>query len=195
MTWTRPATTLGVHGGAARQAVEASRGLFQECPHHDAFVGKSEMTTEHNMGLVRRMVEDIWNEGDLALADVLVAPGYVNHGGLIPDVARGPEAIKLAVALYRVAFPTFHITVETLAAEGEMVDLRWAAHRTPSTVRVGEIHDNPQETLRGSTRSRLADDQIAESWMRWDRAAVLHDLDPGPTKPEAGTRPSRPIPV
>jgi len=145
------------------------------------------MTAEHNMGLVRRMVEDVWNRGDLALADVLVAPGYVNHGGLIPDVAQGPEAIKVAVALYRTAFPTFHITVEALAAAGEMVELRWAARRGPPLVRVCGGPPTPQETLRGSTRSRFADDQIAESWMSWDRATVLQDLGLVPV--EAGPRP------
>ncbi len=46
------------------------------------------MTAEHNMGLVRRVVEDVWNRGDLALADVLFAPTYVNHGSLIPDLVH-----------------------------------------------------------------------------------------------------------
>ena len=32
------------------------------------------MTAEHNTGLVRRVVEDVWNRGDLALANALVAP-------------------------------------------------------------------------------------------------------------------------
>ena len=145
------------------------------------------MTAEHNMGLVRRMVEDVWNRGDLALADVLVAPGYVNHGGLIPDVAQGPEAIKVAVALYRTAFPTFHITVEALAEEGEMVELHWAARRDPPPARASGGPPTPRETLRGSTRSRLAGDQIAESWMSWDRTAVLRDLGVIPV--EAAPRP------
>lgn len=83
--------------------------------------------TESNTGLVQRAVEEIGNQGDLALADVLVAPDYVNHGGLIPDLVRGPEAITVGVALYRTTFPTFHITVEALAADGEMVELQWAA--------------------------------------------------------------------
>ncbi len=144
------------------------------------------MTTEHNTGLVRRVVEDVWNRGDLALADALIAPGYVNHGGLIPDVAHGPEAIKIAVALYRSAFPTFHITVEVLVAEGAMVELRWAARRAPPAARADDAADSEGEALRGTTRSRLADDQIAESWMSWDRAAVLRDL--GRVPAEAGPR-------
>jgi len=147
------------------------------------------MTTEYNMGLVRRVVEDVWNRGDLALADALIAPGYINHGGLIPDVAHGPEAIKVAVALYRTAFPTFHLTVEALVAEGAMVELQWAARRGPPTRADGD-RATPQGTLRGATRSRLADDQIVESWMSWDRAAVLHDLERVPAEMDPRPDPS-----
>src|SRR5919109_2020826 len=90
------------------------------------------MPAEQNAALVRRAVEEIWNGGDLDLADVLFALDYVNHDGLIPDLVRGPEAIKISVALYRTAFPDLQITVEELIAEGETVVLYWTARRTPS---------------------------------------------------------------
>ena len=141
---------------------------------------------EHNAGLVRRAVEEIWNGGDLALADVLFAPGYVNHGGLIPDLVHGPEAITVSVALYRTAFPAFHITVEALTADGALVELAWAAHRSPPAAPAGPAHASPGGTLRGTTRSRMAAGQIVESWTCWDRAAVLHDLGIVPEE-----RPSR----
>jgi predicted SnoaL-like aldol condensation-catalyzing enzyme len=88
---------------------------------------------EHNTAVVRRVVEHIWNRGDLALADLLFAAGYVNHGGLIPDLVSGPEAIKLSVALFRTAFPAFHISIEDITAEGDTVKLHWAADNTPAT--------------------------------------------------------------
>jgi SnoaL-like polyketide cyclase len=142
--------------------------------------------TERNRDLVRRAVEEIWNQGDLALADVLFAPTYVNHGGLIPDLLHGPEAIKSGVALYRAAFPDFYITVEALLAEEEMVDLHWSARRGPSTARTGGAAASQGGALRGTTRSRCAANQIAESWTTWDRAGVLRDLglvavEEGPT--------------
>ena len=128
-----------------------------------------------NRDLVRRAVEEIWNQGDLALADVLFAPDYVNHGGLIPDLVHGPEAIKSSVALYRTAFPAFHITVETLVAQDEMVDMQWTARRTRSA---GEA--DRQGVLQGTTRGRCAAAQIAESWTTWDRAGVLQRLGLSP---------------
>jgi len=72
------------------------------------------MAEQRHAALVRRAVEEIWNRGDLALADALFAPSYVNHGGLIPDLVHGPEAIKISVALYRTAFPDLHISVASL---------------------------------------------------------------------------------
>lgn len=130
---------------------------------------------EQNTALVRRAVEEIWNGGDLALAEVLFAPTYVNHGGLIPDLVCGPEAIKSGVTLYRTAFPTFHLTVEALVAEGAVVDLAWAARSTPDS-RTCDARASALGTLRGTTRSRLAGGQIAESWTTWDRAGVLRSL-------------------
>ena len=53
------------------------------------------MEQQETGALVRRAVEAIWNRGELDQADGLVAADYINHGGLIPDVVRGPEAVKL----------------------------------------------------------------------------------------------------
>src|SRR5919202_5867934 len=84
-----------------------------------------DMVEEHNRALVCRAVEAIWNRGELDVADVLFAPDYVNHDGLIIDLVRGPEAVKLSVTLYRSAFPHFQITIEDLHAERDTVTLRW----------------------------------------------------------------------
>ena len=89
------------------------------------------VTAATNARLVRQVIEEIWN-GDLELADQVFAPDYVNHGGLIPDLVRGPEAIKVSVALYRLAFPEFRVAVVDLLAQGQTVALRWAAHTTGS---------------------------------------------------------------
>ncbi len=131
---------------------------------------------ERGTGLVRRAVEAIWNRGDLELADLLFAPAYVNHGGLIPDLVRGPEAIKFSVALYRAAFPGVRITVEALQAAGELVELQWTAHRAPPGGKTTGAPEGHGGILRGTTRCRIAADQIAESWTAWDQAGVLQRL-------------------
>jgi hypothetical protein len=103
-----------------------------------------------NAALVRRAVEEIWNRGQLDLADVLFAADYVNHAGLIPDLVRGPEAIKISVAFYRTAFPNFSITMDMLTAKRDAVVLRWTARSSAA--------------LAGSASSATQHTLVAESW-------------------------------
>ena len=113
-----------------------------------------------NVNVMRRVVDEIWNRGALDVADELFAVDYINHGGLIPDVVCGPEAIKVSVALYRLAFPTFYVTVDEVTADGDTVVLCWRAHRARAET---------SESVTGRTRSRHVGGKIVESWTSWDR--------------------------
>ena len=121
-----------------------------------------------NVNVTRRVVDEIWNRGALHVADELFAVDYVNHGGLIVDMVRGPEAIKVSVALYRLAFPTFYVTIDEVIADGDMVVLCWTAHRA----RV-----ETTESMTGMTRSRHVGGTIVESWTTWDQVGVLGQLN------------------
>ncbi|MFL5758807.1 MAG: ester cyclase [Thermomicrobiales bacterium] len=128
-------------------------------------------------GVVRLAIEEIWNQGALELADCLFAPDYINHGGLIPDLVRGPEAIKVSVASYRLAFPALQIAVEDLTSEGERVTLRWVARSTPAGDGIANGSAEPQRSLVGMTVSRFAGGQIAESWTDWNAEGKGNELD------------------
>jgi SnoaL-like polyketide cyclase len=131
------------------------------------------MAEEHNAALVRRAVEEIWNRGELDVADVLFAADYINHAGLIPDLLRGPEAIKISVALYRTAFPNLQITVDELTAKRDIVLLRWTARRAPLASSAARA---TQGTLTGIIVSRCARGKLVESWTAWNQAGVLEQL-------------------
>lgn len=120
------------------------------------------MADRESTTLVRRAVEEIWNRGELAVADELFASDYINHFGLIPNLVCGPEAIKISVALYRMAFSDFQITINELTAKRDAVLLRWTARSSRA-----------QGTLTGILVSRIASGHIAESWMQWDQAGAL----------------------
>ena len=42
------------------------------------------MSTEENKALARRLIEESWNQGNLATVDELMAPGHVGHHSLVP---------------------------------------------------------------------------------------------------------------
>jgi hypothetical protein len=133
------------------------------------------MSTSANETLVRRAIEAIWNRGDLDAADELFAPVYVNHYGLIADLVVGPEAIKISAAMYRVAFPGLHVTVEEISTVDDIVLLRWTATTAPDGLGNDAVSSTPK-SLTGITRSRIAAGKIIESWTEWDRIGVLREL-------------------
>ena len=75
--------------------------------------------------VVLRFVAEVWNAGILDAADDLVHPDYA-----VPDVGRGPDAVKRNVAAFRRAFPDLTWTVEDVVAEGDRVALRLTLHGT-----------------------------------------------------------------
>ena len=80
--------------------------------------------SEENKAIVRRIVQEIWNAGNLDLADKLVSADYVdNVSGSGSPV--GPEGFKDAVNGVRDAFPEFTITINDMISEGDKVALVW----------------------------------------------------------------------
>jgi predicted ester cyclase len=78
------------------------------------------MTTDENKARFRRTFEELFNRGNLDVADDLVAPDFFNHDAP-PDQNRGPESMRGTVNMLRSAFPDLHFTIEELVAEGDTV--------------------------------------------------------------------------
>jgi predicted ester cyclase len=92
------------------------------------------MSAEENKHIVRRTFEEVFNKGNLALADSWVAATFVNHAtraAMLP----GPESLKEHVVLLRTAFPDLHVRIEDLIADEEYA----AAHVTFSGTHIGSV--------------------------------------------------------
>jgi predicted SnoaL-like aldol condensation-catalyzing enzyme len=109
------------------------------------------MDLEANKAVVRRYIE-MWNSGDVALADEVLAPTWVDYAH--PEVA-GPEHVKQTVRQVRAAFPDFHIVIEHMLSEGDLVALRGMIRRT----RQGQ-----EGVSRAMWFARIANGQMAEWW-------------------------------
>jgi len=147
----------------------------------DCQTGQRGRLLVYTAALVQRVIDEIWNAGNLDLADELFAPAYINHGGLIPDLVQGPEGIKFSVAFYRTAFPGLHVAVDDIAVDKNAVILNWTARGQTST-------DATTGTLTGVTRSLVAGGQILESWTIWDAGLALAKLGVVRREPAAATQ-------
>ncbi len=82
------------------------------------------MSAEENKTLIREIIEEIWNKGDLAAVDRYFAPDYVDHSPL-PGQSPGSEGYKQAAAAMREAFPDLRLTLEDILAQGDKVAFRY----------------------------------------------------------------------
>ena len=81
--------------------------------------------SEQNKALMRRVFEEIYNQGKLTAADELAASDFAVH---MPSQAiHGREGVKQYVAMLRAGFPDIHFTIEEQVAEGDRVVTRWTA--------------------------------------------------------------------
>ena len=76
-----------------------------------------------------RLVEEVLNQGDLAVADELMTPTCVHHvpGG---ELTPGPASLRDVLSRTLRIFPDFHAIVEDVFAAGDQVALRVTAYGT-----------------------------------------------------------------
>jgi hypothetical protein len=81
------------------------------------------MSTEENRMLVHRFFEELWNQGNLAVTDVLLASGHVHH--FFDGDITGPEGVKQLVTWLRTAFPDIHTSTDDVVAEADKFLSDW----------------------------------------------------------------------
>lgn len=126
--------------------------------------------------LVRRLIEEGFNEGNLDVADELISPDLVEHQNYGPNHAPGAEGVKAVIASLRRAFPDFHLAIDDLAVDGDTVWLRMTGTGTND----GSFMGHPPTGRRMRTdvfdALRVENDRLVEHWGVPDRLGTLFQL-------------------
>lgn len=143
------------------------------------------MSTEQNKALVRQMVEEVFNRGNMSMADEFLAPDFVEHEELPPGIPPGREAPKVLFAMLRSAFPDFKATIEHLIAEGDEVVL----HMTWTGTHEGEFMGIPPTGKRISINVidilGMAEGKCVEHWGVMDSMTMMQQLGVVPAPGQA----------
>jgi len=140
------------------------------------------MLSETNKTISRRLFEEVWNKGNLAVLNELIANDHVNSGpGTLPGLPTGPEGAKQFVMMYRNAFPDTHFTIDEQIAEGEKVVTRWTAHGTHQGELLGIPATGKSSTVTGISVDRIVNGKIVESWGIFDQFGMMQQLGVIPT--------------
>jgi steroid delta-isomerase-like uncharacterized protein len=139
----------------------------------------------------RRLIEESFNNGNLALIDQLVAPDAIDHDPAMPARLRGlrgPEVQRQNVQMYRAAFPDVKITVDDVIAAGDKVVVRWHAEGTHRGELEGLAPTGARASVTGIFIDQWKDGKIVESWGEWDNLGMARQLGAAPPEGSAGEK-------
>jgi predicted ester cyclase len=135
-------------------------------------------SSDSNKAIARRIPEELYNQGNLAVADEVFAEGYVEHHELPPHFPSGREAVKRFVAGVRTAFPDLHYSIESAIGEGDTVSMRITARGTHTGA--WELLPIPP-TGKSATWTemhfcQMANGQLVEHWAVVDQLSLIQQL-------------------
>ncbi len=135
------------------------------------------MSTQENEALARRFHMDLFQHGNLGVADEIIAPDFVLHSpGLPPAMHRGPEGAKQFAAMIRGGFPDLQIAHEDTLSIGDKVVIRWSAIGTQTGELLGIAPTGRRMMVTGIDIFRIADGKLVEFWQNWDQLGMLQQL-------------------
>jgi steroid delta-isomerase-like uncharacterized protein len=121
--------------------------------------------SERNKALVRKIVEEMFNRGNLGVASEIFAADFVDRGHeQVAGKKDGPEGFAQFVRMVRLALPDLNATIQNLVAEGDHV----AMWNTATATHQGELFGMPPSGKRINLRDfhffRFSGGKIVEHW-------------------------------
>jgi len=134
------------------------------------------MSVEQNKVLCRRLHDEIFARGDLAVADQIFASDARFFGPDWAPGSTGPEVIKQDATTYRNGFRIDSLSRDLEIAEGDYVVHHWTFTGT-HVGDLGDIHPTGRQvTVAGIDMFRVQGDRITDCWQQFDQLGMLQQL-------------------
>jgi predicted SnoaL-like aldol condensation-catalyzing enzyme len=125
------------------------------------------MSEQQNEILAHRFHMDIFQKGDLAAADNILAKDFIWRNPIVPpELTRGPEGAKKVASAVIDSMPDLQITHEDTLTKGDKVLIRWKIIGTPKKQLFGISPSNNPVTLIGFDLFRISGGKIVEMWQQ-----------------------------
>ena len=130
--------------------------------------------------LGNRFHNDLFEKGDLAAAEEILAGDFVIHGaGLPPELTTGPEGAKRYAQAIRTGFGgDVNISHDDVIVHGDRVVIRWTARGTHDGDLLGVPATGRPIKVTGIDIFRVKDGKLAELWQNWTSCRCCSKPEP-----------------
>ena len=139
------------------------------------------MSTEENKVIVRRFYEEVINQANLDAIEELMDPEHQDHGEVLFGSVHGRDAIRDGIRAFTTVVPDYHVAVQDMVAEGDMVGVLGVMGGTQRGDLLGIPATNRQLSWNGIAMFRVANGKIVERWFNADSLSILQQLGAVPT--------------
>ena len=133
------------------------------------------MSAEENKAVVRRMIEEVWNDHDFTNFEEVVAENHFDHMA-VPEHQRGVVGERHVMEWLLTVFPDHRFDIEDAAGDGGTVAVRG----TCSGTHEGELWGIPPTGKRFAVQQshwfRVVDGKVAKHWAVRDDLVMLRQL-------------------
>jgi predicted ester cyclase len=133
------------------------------------------VSAEENKAVVRRFIEEVWNEHNQSIIDEVVAPDYLNHAAP-PEHPRGITGAKHTLYWLMATFPDTRLDIEGIIADGDMVAIRGTNSGTHEGEFAGILPTGKHYAVQHMHWFRVAEGKIAEHWAVRDDLCMRQQL-------------------
>jgi steroid delta-isomerase-like uncharacterized protein len=131
------------------------------------------MTTDDNKALVRQFIERVFERGEMAAVDELVADDFVPH--TYPGTTDR-EGLKRAMERVSQGLADARFTIEDVIAEGDLVAVRLTSGATQVGEFMGMRPTGKRYEIEEIHIFRVADGRISEHWHQFDQLGMMRQL-------------------
>ena len=125
----------------------------------------SQQQKENNEVIAHRFHMDIFQKGDLSVADEILDTNFVWRNPSIPsELARGPQSTKKIAAVVIDSIPDLKIIHDDTMSENDKVMIRWTITGTAKKELFGIPASDKPITVVGFDLFRFARGKIVEMW-------------------------------
>ena len=140
--------------------------------------GGRETSATESRAIFRRVIEELWNQQKLDVADELFAADHESPSA--PGLPSGPAGRKMIAGMFPAAFPDLHVDIEIEIAEGDMVGGRLrqtGTHTGPMVSPTGTIPPSGKAVdFTEVAMLRIVDGKVATSWYWTDMIGLLTQI-------------------
>lgn len=131
------------------------------------------MASTDNQAIFRRVMEEGFGQGNLAVLDELMAPSFIEHEAGAGD---GREGAKAIVTMLHTAFPDLRVTIEEMSADGEKLWARVTFDGTHTGDLLGTPPTGKRVRVEAIDLCRFSAGKLAEHWGVFDRMGMMEQV-------------------